>query len=218
MAWSSRRRRRARSGQVRAFHGDSTDLGLTVLLAPIGVQAAQEPRLFPVSARRFPASRAVVPCSSAQGNHGQSAGIRPLLAPQRRRPTPGAAAFPCIFPAEQGTRPQRDGFAPDSPHRHLVCGCRDFAAATSDHPRNSRAFAGSWERGTAESEPETASSGPMAARGSRLSLLPSWAVPIRFRFAPQGGRGFPSSVQRRAPSVSLHRPSQECEPCWKASF
>ncbi len=70
--------------------------------------------------------------------------------------------------------------------RQLVRGCRDFAPATRDHPRNSRAFAGSWERGTAESEPETASSGPIARSWSRLSLLPSLAVRIRFRFAPQG--------------------------------
>ena len=70
--------------------------------------------------------------------------------------------------------------------RHPVCRCRDFAPATRDHPRNSRAFAGSWERGTAESEPETASSGPIAGSWSRLSLLPSLAVRIRFRFAPQG--------------------------------
>ncbi len=70
--------------------------------------------------------------------------------------------------------------------RQPVCGCRDFAPASRDHPRNSRAFAGSWERGTAESEPETASSGPIAGSRSRLSLLPSLAVRIRFRFAPQG--------------------------------
>ncbi len=33
--------------------------------------------------------------------------------------------FPCIFPAGQGSR-SRDEFAPDSPHRHPVCCCRDF--------------------------------------------------------------------------------------------
>ena len=71
--------------------------------------------------------------------------------------------------------------------RQVVCGCRDFAPASRDPPRNSRAFAGSWERGTSESEPETASSGPMAGSWPRSSLLPSLAVPIRFRFAPQGG-------------------------------
>jgi len=55
--------------------------------------------------------------------------------------------FPCIFPADLGFAP-RDEFAIDWFLRHPVCGCRDFAPPTRDHPRNSRAFAGSWERGT----------------------------------------------------------------------
>ena len=77
----------------------------------------------------------------------------------------------------------RDGFATDCFLRHPVCGCRDSAPANRDHPRNSRAFAGCWERGTAGSEPETASSGPMAGSWPRLSLLPSLAVRFRPRCA-----------------------------------
>ena len=99
--------------------------------------------------------------------------------------SPSRAGFPCILPAEHGSV-ARDRFAPDCPLRQLVCGCRDFAAATRDPPRNSRAFAGSWERGTAETAPETASSGPIAGSWSGLALLPSLAVRTRSRFAPGG--------------------------------
>ena len=76
-----------------------------------------------------------------------------------------------------------DGFALDCTHRHSVCGCRDHAPATPDQPRNSRAFAGSCERDAAESGPETARFGSIARHWARSSLLPSLAVPIRFRFA-----------------------------------
>ena len=60
--------------------------------------------------------------------------------------------------------------------------CGRYQRSSQKLPR----FRGSWETGTAESAPETASCGPKAGSWSRLSLLPSLAVPIRFRFAPEG--------------------------------
>ncbi len=60
--------------------------------------------------------------------------------------------------------------------------CTRYPRPTQKLPR----FRGVLGGGTAESEPETASSGPTAGSWSRLSLLPSLAVRIRFRFAPQG--------------------------------
>ncbi len=90
--------------------------------------------------------------------------------------------FPCIFPADQGSRP-RDEFAPDSPHRHSVCCCRDFPRALGHSPRNSRDSAGFCAFDSGASEPETAGSEPKRGRHPRLSLLPSWAVRIRSRFA-----------------------------------
>src|SRR5262245_2737890 len=76
----------------------------------------------------------------------------------------------------------RDGLAPHCPHRQVVFGCRDLRPASQKLPR----FRGSWERGIAESGPETESFGPMPGSGSRLSLSPSLAVPIRLRCAPAG--------------------------------
>jgi hypothetical protein len=137
------------------------------------------------SGRGNPCSRAETSLFSDSGNTPARTSSRGRIGRMAFAERPGSKRLPCIFPVDQGFGP-RDEFAMDCQHRHPVCGCRDFAPATRDHPRNSRAFAGSWERGTAESEPETASSGPIAGSGSRLSLLPSLAVRIRFRFAPQG--------------------------------
>jgi len=150
--------------------------------------------------RRGPQSSAGIPCFRAQGNRpdiSREAEPSRRLGPAERR---RFARFPCIFPTERDFA-RRDGFAPDCPHRQLVRGCRDFAPATRDHPRNSRAFAGSWKRGTAESEPETASSGPIAGSWSRLSLLPILAVRIRFRFAPTGNTGSSNSIRSATQSA-----------------
>src|SRR5262245_50074250 len=59
---------------------------------------------------------------------------------------PESTEFP-VFSLLNRDSALRDGFAVDSPHRHVVCGCGDFAPATSEHPTKHRAFAGSWERG-----------------------------------------------------------------------
>jgi hypothetical protein len=86
------------------------------------------------------------------------------LTPPGRGPLGSARVQEILLylPCRSGTLAAREGFAADCLLRQPVCGCRDFAAASRDHPRHSRAFAGSWERGTAESEPETASSGSIA--------------------------------------------------------
>jgi hypothetical protein len=47
----------------------------------------------------------------------------------------------------------------------------------------SRDSAGFWQRLPSAPEPETAGFGPGSRRRSNLSLLVSWAVRIRFRFA-----------------------------------
>ncbi len=98
---------------------------------------------------------------------------------------PGGSSFegfPCIFPVDQGPD-RRDEFAPDCPHRHTVCRCGDFPRALGHSLRNPRDSAGSWPSNPRVSEPETSGSGPGRHRIPRLSLLPSWAVRIRSRFA-----------------------------------
>jgi hypothetical protein len=97
---------------------------------------------------------------------------------------PDSGVFPCIFPANQGSAP-RDEFATDCTLRHSVCWCRDFPRAPRSNPRNSRDSAGFWRSGSDESEPETAGSGPRMRSSPRFSLLPSWAVRIRFPFAKE---------------------------------
>ncbi len=100
--------------------------------------------------------------------------------------SPNFGVFPCIFPANQGFR-SRDEFATDCTHRQSVWGCRDFPRESRSSPRNSRDSAGFWRSGSDESEPETAGSRPRRRNSPRFSLLPSWAVRIRFRFAPAKG-------------------------------
>jgi hypothetical protein len=136
--------------------------------------------------RELPDRRAVVPCSRTQGNPVEGDRRPGVFRSATRRDPLEPGGFPAFFLRIKELNP-RDGFAADFPHRQPVCGRRDFALATGDHPRKPRAFAGSWGRGTAESEPETASSGPISGSCSRLSLLPSSAVPIRLRFASVAG-------------------------------
>ena len=130
----------------------------------------------------FPARRDELPATAYRELAATAVERRGNLGSVSSRRVRDIGEIPCIFPVDQGYG-LRDGFATDWFHRHLVCGCRDFAPATRDHPRNSRVFAGSWQRGVSESEPETASSAPIAGSWSRLSLLPSWAVRLRSSFA-----------------------------------
>ena len=90
--------------------------------------------------------------------------------------------LPCSFPKDQGTH-YRDEFATDCPHRHLVCGCGDFARALGHSLRNPRDSAGSWRSGARATEPETAGSRHRRRGSPWFSLLASWAVRIRSRFA-----------------------------------
>ncbi len=143
------------------------------------------PAFLPCSVQRVPCSSRFRSLLRLAGKSGPGISKSDFVPPRLPRRRPEIARIPCIFPADQGVGP-RDGFARDWLHRQPVCGSRDFAPATRDHPRNSRAFAGSWERGTAESGPETARSRPIAGSWACSSLLPSLAVPIRLRFAPQG--------------------------------
>jgi hypothetical protein len=98
--------------------------------------------------------------------------------------SPDFGVFPYIFPANQGFR-LRDEFATDCTHRHLVCGCGDFPRALGHSLRNPRDSAGSWPPSPRVSEPETAGSGPRRRSSPRFSLLASWAVRIRSRFASE---------------------------------
>ncbi len=92
--------------------------------------------------------------------------------------------FPCSFPIDQGTD-CRDEFATDCTLRHSVCCCRDFPHASRYSLRHSRDSAGFWRSGSRASEPETAGSGPRRRSSPRFSLLASWAVRIRSRFASE---------------------------------
>jgi hypothetical protein len=95
---------------------------------------------------------------------------------------PRFGRFPCTFPAYQGFRP-RDEFPPDCPHRQLVRVIGDDDAGMPMPPKTP-CLRGVLGAGLGEGEPETASSGLGRRRSRCSSLLPSWAVRIRFRFAP----------------------------------
>jgi hypothetical protein len=141
-------------------------------------------RSFPV-----PARREIPP---------KMAGNGPFSGPRRAAMARNPSEFPAFSLLNRDSAP-RDGFALDSPLRHVVCGCRDFAPAPRDPPRNSRAFAGSWERGTAKSGPETASSGRWRAAGRACLCCQVW----RSRFASDSPyreypiRGSGSTMLRR---------------------
>jgi hypothetical protein len=146
------------------------------------------PRTVDRATARFPVRRQRLPCSRIQGNE-------PRRAPKRasgsesgltRKPAPGR--FP-VLSLQIRDFDRRDGFARDCTHRHSVRGCGDCAPGFCHRPRNTRAFAGSRERDAAESEPEMASSGPMATSWSRGSLLRDSAVPIPFGFARAASPG-----------------------------
>jgi hypothetical protein len=129
----------------------------------------------PAFPNRFPAPVCRESVATASGSTGNSGPAPP--GPSR------AGRIPCTFSAYQGTD-HGDEFGPDSPHRHLVCGCIDFRQALENSPRKLRDSAGSWEPSPRLLEPETAGSGHRRHRCSCFSLLPSWAVRLRFRFAP----------------------------------
>ncbi len=131
------------------------------------------------------------PCSlvanSLFPNSGNTPGAAPKSDPITEAASPGSpnfGVFPCIFPANQGFAP-RDEFATDCTLRHLVCCRGDFPHASRYSPRNSRDSAGFWRSGSRASEPETAGSGSRMRSSPRFSLLPSWAVRIRSRFASE---------------------------------
>ena len=131
------------------------------------------------------------PCSSVKNSLFPKAGNTPGGTPKSNPITEAASpgppdfgVFPCIFPANQGSAP-RDEFATDCTHRHSVCCCRDYPPSSKIRSGNSRDSAGFWRSGSRASEPETAGSGPRMRSSPRFSLLPSWAVRIRFPFAKE---------------------------------
>ena len=105
--------------------------------------------------------------------------------------------------------------------RHSVCCCRDFPRASRSNPRNSRDSAGFWPSIPGVSEPETAGCGPRSGRSPCFSLLPSWAVRFRSRFASGGapgasGRGYINAGLRcrhRAPPGSPGAKPGVASPC-----
>jgi hypothetical protein len=133
------------------------------------------------------------PCSLVGNSLFPKSGNTPGGAPKSDQITEAASpgspdfgVFPCIFPANQGFAP-RDEFATDCTLRHPVCCCRDFPPSSRNRSRNSRDSAGFWRSGASASEPETAASEPRGRSSPRFSLLASWAVRIRFRFASVKG-------------------------------
>jgi hypothetical protein len=84
------------------------------------------------------------PCSRTQGTSRYDPEKRPHRDgwPAEQ---PGSRRIPCIFPADQGSRP-RDGFAPDCLHRQLVGGFGDCEAGAHCGPPKPRIFAGFWAR------------------------------------------------------------------------
>jgi hypothetical protein len=150
----------------------------------------------------------VNPCSLVENSLFPKSGNTQVGAPKSDPITEAASlgppeigVFPCILPANQGSAP-RDEFATDCTHRHLVCRCGDFPRALGHSLRNPRDAAGSWPPGPRVSEPETSGSGPGRHRIPRLSLLPSWAVRFRFRFAPAKGGAQQSNTASSNPTLS----------------
>jgi hypothetical protein len=130
-----------------------------------------------------------VPCSRAQGNPAEGCRkIGRFWIPEAPR-EPGIRADSQYLPWSTANLWTRDGFAADCTHRQPVYGGRDFAAVARDPPRNSRAFAGSWEMGTVESEPETRGRPVVSVLGARSSLRPIPAVRFRRIIACSSGLG-----------------------------
>ncbi len=70
---------------------------------------------------------------------------------------------------------------PPSPPPSLLL--QRLRARIREQPEKFPRFRGVLAVESRASEPETVGSGPKTRRGPRFSLLPSWAVRIRFRFA-----------------------------------
>ncbi len=103
-----------------------------------------------------------------------------------------------------GERVYPEGYRGFESHslRHPVCCCRDFAPASRNSPRNSRDSAGFWPSSPGVSEPETAGSGPRSGRSPCFSLLPSWAVRFRSRFASAKAEAQQTNTESSNPTLS----------------
>jgi hypothetical protein len=110
---------------------------------------------------------------------------------------PGFGQVPCTLPVDQGFR-SRDEFEIDCAHRHLVCGCRDFAAAFRQGQKNLRDSAGSWRRAPVNPNRGRRGRGSIAA-AARVYLC--WQSG-RFGFAPAKGRAQYLSLSPRPPPPS----------------
>jgi hypothetical protein len=97
--------------------------------------------------------------------------------------SPDFGVFPCTFPAYQGSAPETSSLQ-TARTAIQACGCRDFPRIFRCDSKKSRDSAGFWRTGYRVSEPETAGSRPRRHNSPRFSLMASWAVRIRFRFAP----------------------------------
>jgi hypothetical protein len=115
---------------------------------------------------------------------------------------PGSRRIPCIFPVDQRIG-SRDEFAPDCLHRHSVCGSRRLPVCIEGSAENFPRFRGPWPFRVGGSEPETVGSGLGRRLGPCFSLLPSWAVRFRFRFASAKG-GAQQIYQRPDGSRTVH--------------
>ncbi len=103
-------------------------------------------------------------------------------------------SFPCTFPADQGSAP-RDEFAPDSPHRQLVCVSAVGSPGARVRSRKSRRVAGFWGGRPGDSRPETLGPARQCRRRAQTSLLAIQAVRLRLSIA----------LPEASPTTHVHR-------------
>ena len=143
-------------------------------------------------------SRSRHPCSLAQISLFLNAGNLPS-GPQDRASAvqraqllkPDSRHFPVISLHNRDSHPETGSH--QTPPTAIWSGVAETSCSQSEAvPENSAIPRGLGRPGPRGSEPETAGCGPGRRSVPSSSLLPSWAVRIRFRFAPTKGSAWQS--------------------------
>jgi hypothetical protein len=160
--------------------------------------ASQE---FPAPRKRFPVRASKFPVPGRREFFANPAvgleNLGPSSARRARFPR-NSLHFPCI----SGNWPRRR-VRPGLPPPPFSLRPRRLPACSEGSAEKGPRFRGAWRFRSGATEPETADSGLGRRRSRCLSLLPSWAVRFRFRFASAKG-GAQQIYQRPDGSRTVH--------------
>jgi hypothetical protein len=129
------------------------------------------------------------------------AGDRAFSDPRRAAIPSNPAEFP-VFSLRIKELSPRDGFAPDCPDRHSVRSSQSLSGWSAEGREESRDVAGFWRLRPRVYEPETGGFEAGRRRGPRFSLLASWAVRFRSRFASAKDEAQQASTESSNPTPS----------------